>query len=123
MDRPKSPSPLSLRVGAAVAIALCLGGGCLVNSGSEKVVESDAKRMKIDFESEEGLSKFQGTVRQRYETGGGVVSKSGFAIPFVVAVGEKRVLSENAYYNGEVAKADANGDGKISDAEARVYAQ
>src|SRR5436189_199191 len=60
---------------------------------------------------------------QRHEAGGGVVGTSGFAIPFVVADGEKRVLSENAYYNGEVAKADANGDGKISDAEARAYAQ
>jgi hypothetical protein len=114
---------LSLRLCGA-AVFLCLGGvGCLINSGSEKVVESDAKRLKVDFETEDGLSTFQRTVRQRYEAGGGVVGTSGFAIPFVVAVGEKRVLSENAYYNGEVAKADANGDGKISDAEARAYAQ
>jgi hypothetical protein len=106
------------------AIALYLGGaGCLINSGSEKVVESDAKRLKVDFETEDGLSTFQRTVRQRYEAGGGVVSKTGFAIPFVIATGEKRVLSENAFYNGEVAKADANGDSKISDAEARAYAQ
>jgi len=77
----------------------------------------------VDFESEEALSTFQRTVRQRYEAGGGVVEKSGFAIPFVIATGERRVLSENAFYNGEVAKADADGDGKISDAEARAYAQ
>ena len=109
----------------AIAVFVCLvlgSGGCLINSGSEKVGDSDAKRMKVDFDSEDGLATFQRTVRHRYQAGGGVVGEYGFAIPFVIAVGEKRVLSENAFYNGEVGKADANGDGKISDSEARAYA-
>jgi hypothetical protein len=123
MKRLTSTASLCLRV-CGVAVVLCLGaGGCLINSGSEKVVEPDAKRMKVEFESEEGLTMFQRTVRQRYERGGGVVGSSGFAIPFVIAAGEKKVLSENAFYNGEVAKAEANGDGKIGDAEARAYVQ
>jgi hypothetical protein len=123
MSRPKSAAILSPRLWAIAAVLPLGAGGCLINSGSEKVVDSDAKRLKVDFESEEALTTFQRAVRERYEAGGGVVSKSGFAIPFVIAAGERRVLSENAYYNGEVAKADANGDGKIADAEARAYAQ
>ena len=107
---------------AALGAAVLSGGGCLINSGSEQVVDADAKRVAVEFESEQGLTDFQKTVRSRYAAGGGVVSKSGLAIPFVIAAGNKKVLSENAFYNAEVEKADVNGDHQISDAEARAYA-
>lgn len=118
-----SALPISVRALTVTAAVSLASTGCLINSGTEKVVEPDAKRMKVEFESEEALMSFQKTVRQRYQAGGGVVSSTGFAIPFVIAAGEKQVLSENAFYNGEVAKADVNDDGVISDVEARAYAE
>ena len=109
-------------LGAALVVAVG-GGGCLINSDSEKVVQADAKRVTVNFESEQSLATFQKAVSGRYAAGGGVVSRSGFAIPFVIAAGSKKVLSENAFYNAQVHKADADGDGMVSNAEARVYAQ
>ena len=105
------------------AVVACGGAGCLINSSNEKVVEPDAKRIAVDFESEQSLETFQKAANARYASGGGVVGKSGLAIPFVIAASERRVLSENAFYNAQVRKADTNGDGVVSNVEARVYAQ
>jgi hypothetical protein len=104
---------------AACAVA---GGGCLINSSSKKVLEPDAPRMSVQFQSETAMAKFQKAVDHRYLAGGGEQGSGAFAVPFVIAASETRVLSENAFYNTQVRKADVNGDGSISDAEARVYA-
>src|SRR5687768_13613113 len=103
---------------AACALA---GGGCLINSSNREVIEPDAKRMAVQFESEKAMAGFQKEVYHRYRAGGGEQGSGAFAVPFVMAVSETRVLSENAFYNRQVHKADVNGDGTISDAEARVY--
>jgi hypothetical protein len=112
---------LVLRV-APLAICAVAAGGCLINSSSEKVLEPDAPRTTVQFESEKAMAAFQKEVQGRYRSGGGERGSGAFAIPFVIAVAEKRVLSENAFYNTQVRNADVNGDGTISDAEARVYA-
>jgi hypothetical protein len=107
---------------APLAVCAMAGGGCLINSSSERVVEPDAPRTGVQFESETAMATFQKEAEHRYRAGGGVQGRGGFGIPFVIGVSEKRVLSENAFYNTQVRKADVNGDGSISDAEARVYA-
>jgi len=107
---------------APLVVCAVAGGGCLINSASEKVIEPDAPRTTVRFESEKGMAAFQKESEKRYRAGGGERGSGAFAIPFVIAVAEKRVLSENAFYNTQVLKADVNGDGTISDAEARVYA-
>ena len=116
----------SARFGLLVApLAACAmaGGGCLFTSASEKVIEPDAPRKSVQFESETAMAAFQKEADNRYLAGGGERGSGAFCIPFVVAIAETRVLSENAFYNMQVRKADANGDGTISDAEARVYAR
>jgi hypothetical protein len=107
---------------APVAACVIAGGGCLINSASKKVVEPDAPRMSVEFQSETAMANFQKEVNNRYLAGGGEQGSGALAVPFVIAASETRVLSENAFYNTQVRKADVNGDGSISDAEARVYA-
>jgi hypothetical protein len=94
---------------------------CLFNSKSDRVVDPDAERRVIAFESDDALLRFHGTVNRRYSGGKNFAGESQFAIPFVVAVEERHVLSENAFFNQEVARADLNGDGSISDIESRAY--
>lgn len=116
----------SMRLGllfAPLGVCAVAGGGCLINSASKKVVEPDAPRMSVQFQSETAMAKFQREVENRYRAGGGEQGSGAFAVPFVIAASETRVLSENAFYNTQVRKADVNGDGSISDAEARVYAR
>lgn len=105
----------------ALVVALCYG--CLINSSKEKIIEPDAPRMTINFESETAMQMFQKKVSEHYEAGDGVQSRSDFGIPFVIGTSETKVLSENAFYNAQVKKTDVNGDGTITQAEARVYSE
>lgn len=104
-----------------VVISSVMAPGCLINSSSETIVQPDAERCTVDFESDDALSIFQAKVQRRYEHGKGLKSTSSFAIPFVIHTKNRRVLSENAFYNLQVAKADVDGNGMITLAEARVY--
>ena len=106
---------------SALSLLPLLGGGCLINAGGESVVRRSEQRRRVEFESEEGLIRFQQTVRQRGGRNERYMGRSEFAVPFLISVDKKRVLSENAHYNDEVAAADVNGDGELSDAEVRAY--
>ena len=117
----RKSSGFGLLVGPLTVCALS-GGGCLINSSNTKVIEPDAPRTSVQFQSETAMAKFQKAAENRYRAGGGERGSGSFAIPFVIAASETRVLSENAFYNTQVRKADVDGDGTISDAEARVYA-
>ena len=117
----RKASGLGMLVGP-LAICALAGGGCLINSSRTKVIEPDAPRMSVQFQSETAMAAFQKAAENRYRTGGGERGSGAFAIPFVIAASETRVLSENAFYNTQVRKADVDGDGSISEAEARVYA-
>lgn len=98
-----------------------LAGGCLINADGDRIVRRSEARRDITFESEEGLVRFQKAVRQRSGYSERYVGRSSFAIPFLIAVDQKRVLSENAWYNDQVTAADVNGDGELSDAEVEAY--
>ena len=105
---------------AGVVVVAAVSGGCLINSSREKVLEPDAPRTTVNFESEEALASFQKEVATRYPEGS-EQNSSFFGVPFVVGISTTKVLSENAFYNAQVRKADADGDGTISNAEARAY--
>ena len=82
-----------MRIAILTAVVVA-ASRCLFMAGGTKVVNADAKRRSVKFSSEETLSTFQAVVRDRYDSDAVSVSKSGFAIPFIVTVGEKHVLSE-----------------------------
>jgi len=102
--------------------AICLSG-CLIYSHDEKVLEPEAERLTVRFENDEALETFQNAVSKRYRHGDGEAGSSRFWLPFLVSVSETEVLSENAYYNRQVEKADVEKDGVISQAEAEIYAK
>jgi hypothetical protein len=96
--------------------------GCLFTSHSDRVIEPGAARQTVKFESGTGLAQFQAAVEKRFKAGEAVHSESDFAIPFVIHAETRETLSENAFYNDQITKADVDGDGLISDDESRAYA-
>lgn len=106
----------------AVAASCAFLTSCLFSNRSERVVEPDAARRTVQFQSDAGLEQFQRTVSRAYRKGDGVRSESEVAIPFVLHSESREMLSENAYFNEQVVKADMDGDGVLSDAECRAYA-
>lgn len=95
--------------------------GCLIMSTNTEVVEPTAKRVAVEFESPEGLELFHTRVTRDTNAGKTNLGTDSFAIPFIIGASTTRVLSENAYYNQQVSKADINADGSLSDAEVRLY--
>ena len=103
-------------------VVLVLGflPGCLFNSKSDTIVEPDAPRQAVTFESDAGMHRFHDAVQRRYHSEK-VESSSEFAIPFLLDVESRRITSENAYWNAQVKKADIDQNGIISDAESHTY--
>jgi hypothetical protein len=110
------PSALLLPLLSLTALS-----GCLINHESEVVIDREAPRAAVNFENDEAMTLFQEEIARRKRRGDASLGKSGFAIPFIIATSEKRVLSENAFYNQQVEIADVNRDGWISLAEAKAY--
>ena len=107
---------------ALLALALLPLAGCLINAGGDAIVRRSEKRVAVNFESEQGLIDFQQAVRRRGDANGRYLGDSKFAIPFLINVDQRRVLSENAFYNDQVRAADVDGNATLSDAEVRAYA-
>lgn len=104
----------------ATAAAALLSTGCI---STEKTEYREAERTKVEFESDaagrsfyEGLAKLQGR-RSRSE------SKTDISIPVIFEHRHRVVEGENVGYNEAVRQCDTNGDGKITEAEARIFSE
>lgn len=113
-----------------VAMLLCfvlLLSGCVSKSHHEEVIGVDVPRKQVVFESEEARSRFVQEVANRYPAerrqSYALDAKypNGSAVPHAIAASTTKVLSENAFYNSQVAKADANGDQTLTDGEVDIY--
>ena len=105
---------------SALAATALLGAGCI---STEKTEYREAERVKVEFESDaagrsfyEGLAKMQGR-RSRSE------SKTDISIPVVFEHRHRVVEGENVAFNEAVRKCDTNGDGKITESEARIFSE
>ena len=103
-----------------VAACLLCGVGCVFNSHREEVIGGDASRQPVTFESPQSLQQFTREVSGRYPSARRQGHDS-FAIPFVIGASTTKVLSENAFYNSQVEKADVDANGALSDAEVEAY--
>ena len=74
----------------------------------------------IEFESEEAGILFH-KAHRRATGGSGQEEHDCIIIPFIIAHGTHTKLSDNARYNDEISKCDANRDGLITLIEARIY--
>ena len=96
-----------------------LAGGCI---SQEQTVYRDVPRQNVEFENEtagrifyEALSK---TPRRDNQE-----SKTDVSIPIVFEHKKRVVRSENFSFNDAISKCDTNHDGKITETEAKFFAQ
>jgi hypothetical protein len=97
--------------------------GHLVSSSRLSVLEPDAQRLPVGFESPRAEGQFRAAVAERYARGDAVKRHTASStIPLLWGSEDRAVLSENGFFNEQVALADGDRDGSISDAEADLYA-
>jgi len=116
----KTMNPKTYSIFTAPTVALLLVTGCI---STEKTEYREVERVKVEFESDaagrafyEGLAKLQSR-RNRTE------SKTDISIPVVFEHRHRVVEGENVAFNEAVHKCDTNGDGKITETEANIFAE
>jgi hypothetical protein len=111
-------------VGAArfVLAASLVGSssGCLVVHTRERVVREDEQRRSVRFSSPRAQRDFQ-TAALDPKTRRSNESSNLFGIPFLMFYYHCTKLSENAYYNDQLADCDSDGDGLITDDEVLAF--
>jgi len=105
----------------AVGVAPSSPDDHLLTQEHVTVLEPDARRVAVRFESAQAETAFAEQVGLRYEGGDAVKRESSGGIPLLYNQAEISVLSQNAYFNEQVAVADTDRDGLISDGEAKAY--
>jgi len=92
--------------------------GCIHHTS---VVHRSMERVRVEFENEtagrifyEKLSKMPQKERQE--------SRTSLDVPFVFGYERKVISDNNDVFNQAVHECDANGDGKITEVEARIFA-
>ena len=103
-----------------LAVAVMASAGCVTLYEKHEEIAKGEERMKVDFESEHAAQLFNSCVAKKL-TNKPEKNTSRLAVPFVTFYSKTTVHSENARYNEEVLKCDSNGDGSITEAEARTY--
>ena len=93
--------------------------GCITH---RSVVYQDVERVKVEFESDAAARLFYETLSRNSVTGEHSEGTTTVSIPLVFQNEQKVVPGRNVEFNEAVAICDSNKDGKITAAEARIYA-
>jgi hypothetical protein len=95
-------------------------GGCI--SRDETVVR-DAARVKVEFENDIAARVFYETLSKHPHTGIRTESTTRVEIPVFYDHKQHVVTGPNAAFNEAVTACDTNKDGKITEMEAKIFAE
>jgi len=94
--------------------------GCIHH---EETVYADDPRVKVEFESDTAARVFYEALSTRNAgRAGKTESSTRVSIPVVFDHNRKVVRGENRAFNEAVRSCDTNGDARITEQEARIYA-
>ena len=106
------------------ALLFAAGGlllaGCITH---EETVYRDTERTRIEFENDTAARVFYEALSKPSNRDGRTESKTEVDLPFVLHDKRKVVSGPNAAFNKAVALCDSNQDGKITEQEARIFAE
>ena len=101
---------------AAVGLLL---SGCVTHEGT---VYRDVERTKVEFENDTAARLFYETLSKTSGRGHSE-SHTTVDVPFVFRDDTRIVSGRNTEFNEAVATCDSNHDGKITELEARIFAE
>lgn len=103
-----------------VLVVVFAGSGCI---SSEKTVYRDVERAKVEFENDTAGRLFYETLSKTSVRQHRSESKTEVGLPIVFHRKVRTVDGDNFVFNSAVRQCDSNGDGKITEQEARIFSQ
>lgn len=103
----------------SVLISVLLNTGCI---STERTVYREETRLKVEFENDTAARLFyeaESKMKSRHER---TESRTEVSVPVVFDHKERVVTGENVSFNEAVRRCDTNGDGRITEPEARIFA-
>ncbi len=107
------------QLAVAGLLALVLAG-CISH---EQTVYRDEPRAKVEFENEAAGRIFYEALSKTPAHRGQSESTTRVSIPIVFNHKERVVRGENGAFNTAVRECDTNGDGRITEQEAKIFAE
>ena len=104
-----------------VGLSTVVLAGCVSH---EQTIYRDEGRVSVEFENDKAARIFYEKFSKLKNNGGSrTESKTEVGIPFVFNNKERVVTGENTVFNRAVRHCDTNNDGKITEQEARIWAE
>ena len=94
--------------------------GCITH---KETVVRDVERTKVEFENDTAARIFYEALSKMPESKHQAESTTEISIPVVFENEQHVVTGPNAAFNAAVAECDSNRDGKITELEAKIFAE
>ena len=104
---------------AALIIMCALASGCISHTST---VYEDVERTKVEFESDAAARLFYETHSKKSGSMDHAESTTHISLPIVFDTERKVKRGKNYDFNQAVAICDSNKDGRITELEARIFA-
>ena len=114
-----SMKPFFFTSGLFLAL-LTFSTGCI---STEKTEYRDEERVKVEFENDTAGRQFYEALSQLESRHHRSESKTELSIPVVFDHKHRVVEGDNVVFNDAVRRCDTNGDGKITELEARIFSE
>ncbi len=111
--------PRIMKMAVVVAVA-ALFAGCITH---ESTVVQDTERTRVEFENDAAARVFYEALSKAACKEDKSESTTKFEIPIIFEHKRHVVTGSGAAFNRAVALCDTNKDGKITESEARIYAE
>jgi hypothetical protein len=103
----------------ALVAAAALVSGCISH---EETVYRDEPRAKVEFENDTAGRLFYETLSKSPKGGRHSESDTEVSLPIIFEHKRRVVGGENVAFNDAVRRCDTNADGRITEQEARIFA-
>ena len=107
-------------IGIVAFVLVTLNTGCI---STEKTEYRDTERIKVEFENDTAGRQFYEALSKLESRHHRSESKTELSIPVVFDHKHRIVEGDNVVFNDAVRRCDTNGDGRITELEARIFSE